>query len=124
MDKHDFTINLEYVQLPSKPDGNKTAVLAIRPKYRKGNRYLFDLDNAWMIREDSQMVACAMEICNVLYDVASPQRAAQIAMALENYIDDLVMAKPAPEGEKEIVGEGKMLVNGSNHYFPLTKEKQ
>jgi len=126
---HDFDINLEYVQLPEKPKGMKTAVLAIAPKHRKGDRYLFNMDHAWIIREDHLMIQCAREIFTTLYPYSDPdkwtstKKMAHIAMAIEDYIDELVKSKPAPELEKITIGEGKVTVNGVNHHFELTEDK-
>jgi len=121
--RYDFSIELQYVQMPDKPEGHKTAVLAIQPRYRKGHRYLFNLDHAYIVREPRLMFQCAMEICETLYDMVDEKRMAHIAMALDNYIDDLVKSKPVEPGEKVSIGEGKMDIGGVNHHFELTKEK-
>jgi hypothetical protein len=122
MSRHDFSVDLDYVQLPDKPDGQKTAVLRVKPKNRKGASYLFNLEKAWIVREKYEMFQCCMEICEVLYGMVDQRRMAHIAMAIEDKIDDLVKSKPAPELEKIFFGEGKMEINGANHYFPLVRE--
>lgn len=121
--RHDFNVDLDYVQLPDKPDGNRTAVLRIYLKRKPNIRYLFDLDKAWIVREPRLMFEFCLEVCETLYGIVDQRRMAHIAMAIEDKIDELIKSKPAPELERIQIGEGAVMMNnGRKAYFPIHKE--
>ena len=110
---------------PERPSKEQPALFLFRPG-RLGRSAIIPLESAWKYDEPESrqaQLACLESCRNIAVALDYPQdesTLAQIAMYIQDHLDELVHAPAAPQRERQVVGTISGSLNGRSFEQTLT----
>lgn len=110
---------------PDRPSKEQPALFLYRPG-RLGRSAIIPLESAWKYDEPENrkaQLACLESCRNIALALDYPtdeSTLAQIAMFIQDHLDDLVHAPSAPQRERRVIGELSGICNGRSFEQTLT----